>query len=156
SVSPLSVEQAAGAFESGKTDGFISIPQAALAFQWSAMTHYFSEVRLAFLPGCLVIANRVFDSLNTQDQQSIREAVAKLRVRFQDLGRTQDALLLGTLFAKQGTHPMPPNATFRAELQEAAVEARKAIPPDLVSPDLIAKVQGWLADFRGEAAAARH
>jgi TRAP-type C4-dicarboxylate transport system substrate-binding protein len=146
----LPIDQATGAYDGRRTDGFVAIPTATLAFQWSAQAHWFTDLRLAFLSGCLTISNRVYDALDTKDQQAVREAIAKLRIRFEDLVRSQDAALLGGLFAKQGTRPLPPTPTFRAEFLDGAREARSAIPTNLVAPALIEQVQGWLADYRAE------
>jgi TRAP-type C4-dicarboxylate transport system substrate-binding protein len=147
---PLPLYQAAPAYDAHKTGGFISIPTAALAFQWSAQSRWFTDIRFAFLPGCLAIANRVYDALDVRDQAAVREAVAKLRLRFEDLGHSQDSALLNSLFAKQGTRPVPMSATFRAEFLDQAREARSAIPATLVPPKLIDQVQSWLADYRAE------
>jgi TRAP-type C4-dicarboxylate transport system substrate-binding protein len=149
-VVPLPIDAAGRAYDDGKVDGFVSIPTAALAFQWSAKTRWFTDLHLAFLPGCLAIANRAVDALSLADKASIREAIAKLRVRFEDLGRSQDEALLGGLFAKQGTHPVPLSETARAELFDAARDARASIPASQVPETLLTQVQSWLADFRSE------
>jgi TRAP-type C4-dicarboxylate transport system substrate-binding protein len=146
----LPIDQAGRAYETRVLDGFIAAPTAALAFQWSAQTRWFTDLRFAFLPGCLVIANRVYDALDVKDQQAVKESIARLRVRFEDLGRTQDEALTGGLFAKQGTRPVPATATFRSEFFAAARDVREAIPPELVPPALIRQVQSWLADYFAE------
>jgi TRAP-type C4-dicarboxylate transport system substrate-binding protein len=149
-VQPATVEGAGKAYEEGRTGGFIAIPTAALAFQWSSQTRYFTDLRMGFLPGCVVVANRVFDTLPIPYQQAFREAMAKLALRFEDLGRAQDKALLGGLFAKQGVKPLPASDVFRSEFFAAAREARAHIDPKLVSHDLLLRVEGWLADYRAE------
>ncbi|HEY2745115.1 MAG TPA: TRAP transporter substrate-binding protein DctP, partial [Polyangia bacterium] len=49
----LPVEEAARAYEDKRIDGFVSVPAAALAFQWSAAASYLSEQKLGYLPGCM-------------------------------------------------------------------------------------------------------
>ena len=151
-VAPVtsSVGDALAAYDEGRIDGFAAIPTAALAFQWSARTRYFTDLRIGFLPGCLIIANRAFDSLTLDEQRIVREASAKLLVRFEDLGRTQDERLLSGLFARQGLKPMPASELFRAEFFAAAEEARQHVPANLVPPSLLQKIGGWLADYRAE------
>jgi TRAP-type C4-dicarboxylate transport system substrate-binding protein len=144
------VGDALGAYEDGRVDAFISIPQGALAYQWSARTHYFTDLRFSFLPGCLVFANRAFDALQLDEQQAILESGAKLVVRFEDLGRSLDRKLTAGLFQRQGTHAQPASDLFRAQLFAAAEEARQHIPPSLVSPEWVQKVGGWLADYRAQ------
>jgi TRAP-type C4-dicarboxylate transport system substrate-binding protein len=42
----------------------------------------------------LIVANRVFDTLFVEDQQILRDAGARLKVRIRDLGKTQDQQLI--------------------------------------------------------------
>src|SRR5205814_4512452 len=122
------VGDAMKAYDDGRVDAFISIPLGALAYQWSARTRYFTDFHFSFLPGCLVIANHSFDALGLDEQQAIREAAAKLTVRFEDLGRTLERKLTNGLFQRQGTRPQPASPLFRAQLFSAAEDARQHIP----------------------------
>jgi TRAP-type C4-dicarboxylate transport system substrate-binding protein len=146
----LPVDQAARAYDDNRLDGFIAVPTAAVAYQWSAQAHWFTDLRFGSVGTCLVIANRVFDALPIQDREIVREAAAKLDVRLEDLGRKQDEELLAGLFAKQGARPLRADSTFRAEFFSAARDVRSKIPPSLVPPELLRKVEGWLADYRAE------
>ena len=125
-VVPLPIEQAAHAYEAHQVDGFIGVPVAALAFQWSTDARYFSDLRLSFRSGCLMVASRFFDALPLASQRSLRASAAKLRARIEDLGRQQDSALLGGLFARQGLQLVPVSASFRSEFFEAAQRARAA------------------------------
>ena len=87
-------------------DGFFAVPSAALAFQWSAQTRYIADLRLGFLRGCILVANRAYDELPIETQQALRSASAKLLARIEELGRSQDEALLGGLFDKQGVKPV--------------------------------------------------
>jgi TRAP-type C4-dicarboxylate transport system substrate-binding protein len=146
----LPVDQAGAAYDDGRISGFVAIPTAALAYQWSSRSRYFTNLRLAFLPACMIISNQTFDALSLVDQQAVREATAKLESRFADLGRTQDAQLIDGLFAKQGVKPVAVSDTFRAEFFESAAAAREKIPEKLVPRGLLLQVEGWLADYRVE------
>jgi TRAP-type C4-dicarboxylate transport system substrate-binding protein len=127
------------------TDIF-AIPTAALAFQWSARTHYVSELKIGFLAGCMVVANRAFDSLTLEEQQIFREAAAKLEMRFDQLGRSDDNRLLHGLFQRQGLRSVALSPMLRSEFFSAAEEARQHLPPALLP--LVQKVSSWLADYR--------
>ena len=59
-----------------RVDGFIAIPTAALAYQWSAQARYFTPLRVGFLPGCMVMANAALDALPIEQQQALRHAAA--------------------------------------------------------------------------------
>ena len=150
STVPSDVADAMKGYDENRFDAFVSIPLGALAYQWSARTRYFTDLRLAFLPGCLVVANRSFDVLSVEDQKAFRESAAKLMVRFEDLGRTLDKRLVGGLFERQGLRHVAASEMFRSELFAAAEEARTHVPASLVPPALLQKVGGWLADYRAQ------
>ena len=146
----LPLEDAARAFEDKRTDGFLAVPTAALAFQWSAGTQYLSELRLGFLPGCMVMTTHAWEQLTVEERTLLRGATAKTQLRLEELGRTQDAELLGGLFARQGVKQTPVSAGFASEFFEAAHVARQAVRDKLVPGELIDRVTGWLADLRAE------
>jgi TRAP-type transport system periplasmic protein len=144
------VEEAARAFEDHRTDGFLAIPTAVLAFQWSVGTRYVSELHLGFLPGCMVITNHAWDQLTHEQRMLVTEVTARTQARLEELGRSQDAELLGGLFARQGVKKTLVTPAFASEFFEAARVAREALRDKLVPGALIDKVTGWLADYRAE------
>jgi TRAP-type C4-dicarboxylate transport system substrate-binding protein len=147
---PTALNDTYAALEAGRFDVIQAIPSAALAFQWSSRAKYYTDLKLGFVPACLMISNRVFDALSVEDQQILQDAGARLEVRFRDLGKTQDKQLTEELFPRQGLEHLVPSQTFRAEFFNAAREARKAVPPEEVAPELVRKVESWLADYRAE------
>jgi TRAP-type C4-dicarboxylate transport system substrate-binding protein len=146
----LPVEDAARAFEDGRTDGFLAVPTAVLAFQWSVGTRYLSDLRLGFLPGCMVMTNHAWDELTVDQRNALMVATGKTQARLEDLSRTQDEQLLGGLFARQGVERTPLSAAFASEFFEAARVARDTVRDKLVPGALIDRVTGWLADYRAE------
>jgi len=146
----LPLDAAARAYDDGRLDGFLAAPTAALAWQWSAQSRYVSDLPVAFLVACLVIANRSFDPLPIEAQQGIRAAAAKLQARFEDLGRTQDRALLHGLFARQGLVPIAVSDEFRAGFLSAARAARDRLGDKLVPPPLVDRVTQMLEDYRKE------
>ncbi|HEX8952024.1 MAG TPA: TRAP transporter substrate-binding protein DctP, partial [Polyangia bacterium] len=146
----LPVEDAARAFEDKRTDGFLAVPTAVLAFQWSAGTRYLSELRLGFLPGCMVVSHRAWDQLPVEERTLLAAATAKTRARLEELSRSQDAELLGSLFARQGVKKTTVSAGFASEFFEAARAARESLRDKMIPGALIDRVTGWLADYRAE------
>ena len=146
----LPVEEAARAFEDKRTDGFLAVPTAVLAFQWSAGTRYLSELRLGFLPGCMVVSHRAWDQLTVEERNLLTTATGKTQARLQELSRSQDEALLGGLFQRQGVKKTAVSAGFVSEFFEAARSARTALRDKLVPGELIDRVTGWLADYRAE------
>jgi len=147
---PLSVEQAAHAYDEGQVDGFVAVPTAALAYQWSARAKYFTPLSIAHLPGCLVVRKSVYQALPISAQTELRSAAARFIVRFEDLGRTQDDQLIGSLFEKQGLQRVTPAPGFVAEFFEAATRARDQNIKALLPEGLLERVMRGLADYRAE------
>jgi len=140
--------QAGRAFDDHQFDGFITIPTAALAFQWTTQARYLTPLRISFRSGCLIIATRAFDPLPAETQRAFQSSTGKLNQRIEELGREQDAALLGGLLARQGLTPMPETDRLRVEFFEAARAVRAGA--SVVSEGVLSQVLAWLADYRAE------
>ena len=155
SVVTLPIEDAAKAYDEGKVDGFISVPTAALAYQWSARAKYYNELSTAFLPGCIVVTRRAFDRLHPDQQSLVRAAAAKFSARFNQVGETSDQLLLKTLFRQQGLADVGVDEALRSGFYDAAARARERLVDQLlakvnVPSKLLSDVLGWLAEMRSK------
>jgi TRAP-type C4-dicarboxylate transport system substrate-binding protein len=149
-VASTEVANAGHAFFDGRVDGFVATPTAALAYQWSAQAHWFTELPIGFLPGCMVLSQRAMDSLPIEGQNALRAAGTKLGLRFDEAGRELEEALLGGLFERQGLKRAPPTEQFRREFLAEARRARDLVAPDLVSTDLLKSVLAWIADLRAD------
>jgi TRAP-type C4-dicarboxylate transport system substrate-binding protein len=147
---PLGVNEAGAAFDEGRIDGFLALPTAALAFQWSSRARYYTDLPLASMAACSIISRQAFDALPIEAQQILRTASTKASIRFEDINAAQEDQLLGGLFDKQGMHRVPADVPFREEFLDQAKAARDALPESLVPRALITRVLGWLSDFRAE------
>jgi TRAP-type C4-dicarboxylate transport system substrate-binding protein len=146
---PLPLDHAGRAYDEGKHDGFLTLPTAALAFQWSAQARYQSDLPMGFLTGCLLVANRAFDAVSPEAQQAIRTAAAKFQARMEDVGRQQDQALLDGGFQRQGLQRVTVSDAFRNEFFAAARAAREQRGAALVPAELLARVNAWLDEYRG-------
>jgi TRAP-type C4-dicarboxylate transport system substrate-binding protein len=144
----LPVDKVGAAFEAGTVEGLPALPTAALAFQWSAQARYFLDLPLAFMPACVMIANRAFDALTIEQRDAIIAAGAKFSHRFDDASQSLDQALLGGLFERQGLKRIVPSVAFRDEFLEAATRARANVPDKVVPQAVLTRVVNWLADFR--------
>jgi TRAP-type transport system periplasmic protein len=149
-IVPLPVGEAARAFDDGRIDGFLAIPLAALAFQWSARARYVTDLRGSYIWSAIVISERSLQRLPTSAQQVVRSAAVRARERFEEMGRRTDEQLLGGLFARQGAVSVPVSEGFRAEYMAAARAARAKVTDRLVPRELIDRVLQMLADYRAE------
>ena len=149
-IVPSPVDRAGRELEAGHTDGFWAVPTAILAFQWWTQASFLIDLRSEYLFGCLLVANRVFSGIAPEDQRQIRAASAQLADRFDEVSRQQERALLSGTFQHQGVTVIEPSEKFRAEFFAAATAARDRIGPKLVPKELIQRVLGLLADYRGE------
>jgi TRAP-type C4-dicarboxylate transport system substrate-binding protein len=153
STVPLPLEQAARAYEEGRTDGFIAIPLAALAFQWSAQVKYIADLPLGFLTGCFIVSHRAFDALPIELQGHVRAAAAKFYKRLEVVGAEQDQVLLKGGFSRQGITSVTVSDADRRAYLEQAKQVRDAMGDQVVPAALRKKVDGLLDQYRSEHAA---
>jgi TRAP-type C4-dicarboxylate transport system substrate-binding protein len=142
------IDGAGRARDDGLTDGFVAPPTVALAFQWSTQARYVSDLHLDYISACLLVAQRAFDPLPLELQQALRTAAAKLRIRFEDLGRRQDEALLRGLFAHQGLRPDPAGESLRAEYLAATRTTRERLGEHLVARKLLDRVLAVVDEYR--------
>ncbi|MGZ5915534.1 MAG: TRAP transporter substrate-binding protein DctP [Hyphomicrobium sp.] len=148
-VVPAPLDQARQAYDDGRVAGFVAAPAVALAFQWSAQTRYLSDVPLGFLRGCVLVTDRAFQRLTFEQQQGLRTAAATLIARLESVGRTQDDLLLSSLFTRQGLKIVTIVGKERQALLDAVRRASEPVVEKSVPPALLQRVRELLADFRG-------
>ena len=77
-----SLDAATHAYDDKSVDGFVAMPSAALAFQWSAQARYLENLDMSYRNGCVFLASRAFDPLPIETQRYIRNATGKLRSRW--------------------------------------------------------------------------
>jgi TRAP-type C4-dicarboxylate transport system substrate-binding protein len=139
-----------GSLEERKIDGFIAIPTAALAFQWSPHARVLLHMPLGFLAGCLLISHRSWNRVDPTLRQEIMGSAAKAMERMADMMDRQEGLLLGGLFQRQGVRVMDPTPGLRAEYFGASRLARDQLKGSIVPAGVLERIQVLLADFRAE------
>ena len=146
----LPLERALAAYDKGDIDGFIGIPSAALVFQWAARARYFSDLRVGYVMGCMVVTNSAFDPLPLEAQRVVHGAAGRLMRQMEDMGQRQDDALMSSLFAKQGAHRIEVSQSFRTDFLDAARSARLKLGSTLTTQALLDEINGWLADYRSD------
>ena len=150
---PGAIEQLTAMYDANQIDAFFVIPTAALAFQWTTRARYFIDLRSSMLAGCMTVTQKSYDQLSFDQQQALTTAAAKFRVRFEDLGKREDALLLGGMLEKQGVHKLPASEGLRNAFIEAASAARAQLDDKIVPSGLVKEAIDLLSTYR---AAHRH
>jgi TRAP-type C4-dicarboxylate transport system substrate-binding protein len=145
-VSPI--EHLTMLYRRGMVDGFIAVPAATLAWQWSTLAEHFTDLNIGILPACLVLSNSAMDPLHIDQQQVIRAAAAKLRVRWNEVNASLEEALIDGLFQKQGLGKETVSAEFRADFSAAARAAMEGLNEELIPAALIAKTKALLVRYR--------
>jgi TRAP-type C4-dicarboxylate transport system substrate-binding protein len=154
-IVPAPVEEAWRRFNAGEFDGFLAIPTAALAFQWSTQAPHIIDLRDAYIYGCVLFSQASFQRLSLEQQSVVRAAANEGRARLDEVGRQMDEALLGGAFARQGVQVAQAAAPLRAQYFAASRTARDSVTDKLVPGTLIKRVLEILADFRAENQKAR-
>jgi TRAP-type C4-dicarboxylate transport system substrate-binding protein len=149
-VQPASLDEATRLYEDGKVDGFTTMPSAALAFQWSTQAKFITPLPVGYVQGCMLVANRTWDRLSQHQRDVVMAAAAKCAHRFEEVGREQDAQLLGGLFQRQGLKLISLSPALRAQFFDAARVARERLGEKLLNRQLLDQVMRLLADYRAE------
>jgi TRAP-type C4-dicarboxylate transport system substrate-binding protein len=145
---PLPVESVLRAVSDKQLDGVISLPTAALAYQWSSQFQYFTPLTASYLQACLIVTNRAFDALSLEDKSTVRAAGAKAAAHFDKVCEAQDASLVGGLFEKQGLKRVPVSAELKSAFVAETRAAMEKVDEKLVPKALRDRVAGWLAEIR--------
>ena len=96
----------------------------------------------------MAISQKAYDSLSFDEQQALVAAAAKFVVRFEDLGKREDALLLGGMLEKQGVHRLAASDGLRAAFIEAAAAARGKLDDSIIPAKLVTEALDILGTYR--------
>jgi len=122
-VVPMSVEDASGAFEAGKLDGFVALAASALAFQWHSLAPNILPLEFDYLDACVLIAESSFQALPSETQKVVRGAAAKLQRRMELVGREVDRPVMPGALVGHGIRAWPVSHELRARSAAAEEEA---------------------------------
>jgi TRAP-type C4-dicarboxylate transport system substrate-binding protein len=147
-VVPLPLETAGAAYDRSEHDGFVSIPSGALAFQWLHRVHFSADVRISYLMGCMLITQRSFDALAKDQQDVLRTAVARMRIRLRDVVQQQDEALIGSQLKRQGVVALEATRAIKDAFFQQATQARKKLG-DWIPTATLQKAEELIAARRG-------
>jgi TRAP-type transport system periplasmic protein len=149
-IVPLPLTEAQKAFDTKRTDGFMTTPMTALAFQWYVGTKYITDLRAGYIMGCFVMREAAFDRLPAEHQLTVRKSAARLGLKVDENNLRVDAKLLGGTFEKLGVKLVPVSKKFRAEFFEALRLTRQRLADTIVARETLDRVMRLLADYRAE------
>jgi TRAP-type C4-dicarboxylate transport system substrate-binding protein len=149
-VVPVNLPDAQKAYDTKRTDGFLTTPMTALAFQWYVGTKYITDLRTGYIMGCFIVREKAIDKLSPEHQAVLRKAAARVGTKIDADNLRIDKKLLGGTFEKLGLKLVPVSKKFRAEFFEASRLMRQQMGEKLVPRDLLDRVTQLLADYRAE------
>ena len=94
------------------------------------------------------MSQKSYDLLTFEQQQAFVAAAAKFAMRFEDLGKREDSLLLGGMLEKQGVHRLSASEGLRNAFLEAAAAARGQLDDKLIPSALVKESLDVLATYR--------
>ncbi|HWP94401.1 MAG TPA: TRAP transporter substrate-binding protein DctP [Gammaproteobacteria bacterium] len=133
-----------------------SSPLGAIAFQWHTRIRYVTDVPLAYLYGIFAIDRRSFLRLSAADQAVMREVMAGVFRRLNAINRADNQRAREALVKQGVVFVTPPEGELIrwravADRVVADLAARRAY-----TPELLARVQTLLSEYRAATPAAAH
>jgi TRAP-type C4-dicarboxylate transport system substrate-binding protein len=148
----LPVSEAAHAYDDNRLDGLMGSPALFVGYQWSARTRFFTPIKLAVVPLCVLVSQRALEPLDEAQQRALSATAAKAMTRIAQASRKMEEELLAQDLEKQGLKRVEVGKDFRLEVFEEARLAHAREGGD--TRDLVAQVRRWLDEARTQPAAA--
>jgi len=123
-------------------------PAGAIAFQWHSSTAYMTDTPITFLIGLLAIRKSVFDKLSAEDQAVMREEMAAVFKRLDELNHADNEAATAAL-QQQGINFVMPNPGEIERWRDIANRSIDEMVESGVMPaDIVEQVRGHLLSFR--------
>lgn len=143
----LSITDVLTSLQTGLINGVYISPLAAVSLQWFTATKYMMDLPLTNSMGAVVIAKREYDKMPADLQQLLLKHGSVFMRKLTEQSRKDNQKSLETL-KKNGIRFVKPDANEARSYDEIGRQARQAMAGRLFSPDLLARVEKALADFR--------
>lgn len=125
-------------------------PTSAIAFQWHSSTSYMTDVPITFLLGILAVEKSAFDKLKAEDQAILREEIATVFARLDQLNRDDNEAALAAL-QQQGIEmvsPLPGEIERWRRISASSVD--EMVQSGVISGAIVEQVRAHLRDFRNQ------
>jgi TRAP-type C4-dicarboxylate transport system substrate-binding protein len=152
---PLPFADVYTGLQTGLLDTAVTLPTAAIAFQWHTKLKTFTDLPLSYIVGVLAINRKSFEQLTPADQAAVRKVMAEAFERLNKLNR-QDNDNARAALKKQGLEFNSLSPEERDRWQKFADEAiLKLKDSGVYSPALLEELRGYLRSYRSTAGQAR-
>jgi TRAP-type C4-dicarboxylate transport system substrate-binding protein len=148
---PLPFADVYTGLQTGLLDSAVTLPTAAIAFQWHTKLKTFTDIPLSYIVGMLAINKKSFEQLSPADQATVRKVMAEAFTRLNKLNR-QDNESARAALKKQGLEFNTLSLEERDKWQKFADEAiLKLKDRGVYSPALLEDMRGHLRHYRTQA-----
>jgi TRAP-type C4-dicarboxylate transport system substrate-binding protein len=122
-------------------------PYYALVTQWYTKVKYINDLPLAYLGGALIVSNKTFSRLSSEDQETTRKVCMKYTRRLTERTRKDNDEALKIILSRGVKNiPLAPGELgyFKEILDQAVLE----VDPKSLPKDTLQKVRATLKEYR--------
>ena len=145
---PLSITDVMTSLQTGLIDGVYTSPLACAALQWFTKLKYMLNVPLANSNGAVLISKRMFNKLNPEQQQILREKAKTYFGKLTQLSRKDNETAARKMIEKGMKQIIISDPKVLKEFDEIGRKARKALTKKLYSTELLSEVEAALQEYR--------
>jgi len=122
-------------------------PYYALVTQWYTQVKYINNLPLAYIGGALLVSNKTFSRLSSQDQKTTKKVCGKYTRRLTERTRkdNDDAL---KIILSRGVQSIPLEAKESAYFKEILDQAVLEVDPKSLPKETLQKVRATLKEYR--------
>ncbi len=145
---PLPLTDVLTGLQTGLINTVAASPMGAIALQWHTKIKHVTDTPLMYLYGTMVVKRKVFEKLSSQDQSTVKEVMAAVFERLDELNRS-DNEKANVALKEQGIHFVMPSETEQAQWSGAVTVAiDKLIKQGIFSKDIIDSFNTHLSTYR--------
>ncbi len=145
---PLPIADVYTGLQTGLIETIAANPSSAIAFQWHTSTAYMTEVFVSYIIGTLAVQKKAFDRLRAEDQAVVREEMAAVFVRLDEINRA-DNIAARAALEKQGITFVAPNPGELERWKSISNDSiREMIAAGAVVGDVVDQLTDILETFR--------
>lgn len=145
---PLSITDVMTSLQTGMIDGLYGSPLAVLAMQWHTRMKYALSLPMANASGAVLLSRKAFGSLSKEDQAALLAAGEKHFRELTRVSRADNVTSIGLLKKAGIAFTDPAGAGVISEFAKTGETARRALAGKLYSPELLARIEKVLSEFR--------
>ncbi len=145
---PLPIADVYTGLQTGLIETVAVNPSSAIAFQWHTSTSYMTEVFVAYIVGTLAIQKKAFDRLKAEDQAVVREEMAAVFKRLDEINRADNIAARAALETQGITIVAPDPGELERWKSISAGSIREMIATGAVVGDVVEQLTEILETFR--------